>query len=492
MMRWTLVCAVALAGCSGDKDETTGPTGTTPDDELITSFTVVPGPIPGVMIATLETTEPVTATVAYGLTGGSLDTSIPTVTAEGTTHTMTVLGVKTGKQYDFQAQLTVAGEAATSDVVTAQVTPATVSVPTFSVKVWEPSLACTPDGFVLLSYLGANNSGIAVLDRDGDIVWSLPYANTNVQLSRSRPGLDGTSFTYTTADGDRKEEIGQIVRQPLDGSAATVTYTNRSHHDYVELPSGDYGWLSYEFDPAYDNCSQGDTPTQETALDAIFESSPGATNDEAVEIYSMIDSYPHPLDCSIDDETFLKATDRFDIVHSNSLMYRPSDDSYMHMSRWQDMLMKVDRATGTHVWNFGGPFNDFTPVAGQDVAELFNHSHMSEVWDDGMIIFNNNDFGPVGKGPSIVQEVVLDETAMTWDVVWSWTSDQGFEALLGDARRMPQPECDNVLVSLSGSGIVRELTRDGQVAWGAGAPLGNVTSRVHFIPDIYDVTTALR
>jgi hypothetical protein len=341
-----------------------------------------------------------------------------------------------------------------------------------------------------LSYIGNRNSGIAILDRDADVVWAKPFANTNVQLARVRPSLDGTSLIYTTADGNREDRIGEHVKQPLDGSAPAVLSTPTSHHDFVELPDGSLAWLDYPDFATYDNCTEGTAlpvPGQDVALDGIQEGSFGGST---TTVYDMWTDYPRTLTCSIDDEDFLAAQGVFDLSHSNSLAYRESDDAFFHMSRWQDAFYKVDRATGSLVWEFGGQHNDFMPASGQDPSVLFNHSHMSEIWDDGVLIFNNNDFGPNDPGPSIVQEYRLDETAMTWELAWSWESDRGFEALLGDARRMPQSECDNVLVSLSGSGIVREITRDGDFAWAVSAPLGNVTSRVHFLPDIYDLTTA--
>ncbi len=493
-----ITAALVLGACSGDKDkdgtptDPTGDTGTTATTGVVSDFVVEQGEIAGVMIATMTTAEVSDVRLVYGLSGEALTIEHPT-TSNGTEHRFVVLGVKTGREYDFQAIVTVDDEEATSEPVTARVASADPSIPVFTLYNWEPGISCMDGGYILLSYLGNNNSGVAILDRDADIVWAVPFKQTNVQLSRVRPALDGTSLIYTTADGNRQDQIGEHVKQPMDGSTPDVLSTPRSHHDFVELPDGTIGWLDYpEFD-AYSNCTSGTSlpdPSQDVALDRIFESPFGGSQ---VEIYDMWTDYPRTLDCSIDDEEFLKNQNAFDLVHSNSIAYRASDDAYFHMSRWQDGFHKVDRATGSFVWQLGGEHNDFTPAAGQDAAELFNHSHMSEIWDDGLLIFNNNDFGPnypASKGPSKIQEYHLDETAMTWEVTWSWESDKGFESLLGDARRMPVAGCDNLLISLSQSGIIRELTRDGQFPWAIGAPLGNVTSRVHFIPDIYDLTTA--
>jgi hypothetical protein len=501
-MKWTVLAAALLVACNGNKDEgTDGPTGTDTGtdtdtdvtDADITDLQVVPGDVPGVMIATFTSSEGVPR-VTYGLQGGELSTSTP-AGASGTSHEIVILGVKTGQFYDFQAVVETASGEEVSAVVNARVDSADVSVPLFDLNTADESKMCTPGGFILLSHIGANNSGTMIIDRDGDIVWSQPAPPppadcsdiTYHQVSRVRPGPGPADLTYTTADGNRVIQCGTITRQPIDGSAPVVTRTDVSHHDFVMLPDGSYGYLGYEFGP-YDECIGGET-MESVAVDTIQEQDEGTTSADATVVFSTFDDYAEPIECDIDDESFLSAAGYFDLTHANSLMYRASDDAYFMMWRWHDNLIKIDRATGEKVWELGGIYSDFTPAAGQDPAELFNHSHMSELWDGGALIFNNNDQAVDGPGPSYVQEYALDETNMTWELVWQWNTE-GFENLLGDARRMPYTDCDNVLVSLSRSGIVTEITREGEVAWEAGMPIGNVSSRVHFVPDIYDLTSA--
>ena len=492
--RLALAAALMFTACSGDDGTTDTPT-TEPTDSgspatgFATSFTLENGSIAGVVNVTATTESDASLTLQYALADSDAWVSHPEVST-GTDHSWTVLGVKTGKEYDFQLVATESDERSATQ--THRVAASDPSVPVFTLRNFQSELACDSGGYLLLSYLGNRNSGLAILDRDADIVWSVPFANTNVQLSRTRPSRIGQDILYTTADGARLEQIGEHVRQPLDGSAPEVLSSPRSHHDFVELPDGSLAWLAYpEFEP-YDNCSVGTSlpdPVMDVALDRIETGTFGGT--PAIS-YDMWTDYPRSLNCSVDDEDFLAPQNAFDLSHSNSIAYRISDDAFFHMSRWQDAFYKVDRTSGELVWELGGQHNDFMPAKGQDAAELFNHSHMSEIWDGGLLIFNNNDFGPDAPGPSIIQEYRLDENAMTWEVVWSWTSDQGFEALLGDARRMPYSTCDNLIVSLSGSGVVRELTRDGEFAWAVTAPLGNVTSRVTWIPNIYDLQTAFR
>ena len=196
----------------------------------------------------------------------------------------------------------------------------------------------------------------------------------------------------------------------------------------------------------------------------------------------MFDDYPHPLDCDAGNAFFLPF--RFDLTHSNSLLYRPSDDAYFHMLRWHDALVKVDRSTGSYQWQLGGTNDDFSPAVGQNPDDLFTHGHMSDLWNGGFLVFDNND-----PGPSWVREYDLDESARTWELVWSWNTE-AFELLLGDARRIP--DCDNVLVTQSTTGVVREMLKDGAgtTAWMVEAEEGTIVTRVEFIPDLYDLSSA--
>ena len=110
---------------------------------------------------------------------------------------------------------------------------------------------------------------------------------------------------------------------------------------------------------------------------------------------------------------------------------------------------------------------------------------MSDLWDGGMLVFDNND-----PGPSWVREYALDEDARTWEQVWSWNTE-AFELLLGDVRRMPGCD-DHVLITQSTAGSVRELRQSDQTTvWQVEADtFGTIVTRVEFIPDLYDLTSA--
>ena len=465
MPRWLPLLLVA---CSGTDPE--------PTPTVEAELTVEPGPLPGIMVARVTTSEDAIVELTYGLE--STDLPHPELSSGGTEHTFTVLGLKAGRDYQFEASASAIDSSGRTDVVTATVAPLAEEVPTFTVTDADPGAMCHPNGYAMFVWIQGGASGVSIVDMDGDTVWSLPLVDVPYQASRAQLSHDGTSVVYTTADALRQDLIGEVVVQPLDGSEPTVISAPTAHHDVVPLTDGSVAWLGYSFGPY--ECSGGNT-LENAALDTIEEAMPGGA--PAV-VYDMFEDYPYPLDCSTGSGIFLPG--RYDLTHSNSLMYRSSDDAYFHLTRWHDNLIKVDRATGAHQWEFGGANSDFEPADGQDPEDLFFHAHMSDIWNGGLLIFDNND-----PGPSWVREYTLDESARTWEQVWSWNTG-AFELLLGDVRRMP--ECsDHVLVTQSTSGVVRELLQDadGTTVWRMEPEVPQtIVTRVEYIPDLYDPAMA--
>lgn len=465
-----LLLPLTLLACSGDDDD-----GTT-EPSVEAELTVAPGPLPGIVEVTVTTSEDAIVELEYGLED-TIHTH-PVLSNGGTEHTFTVLGLKAGVDYLFEASASAIDSSTRTEVVTGRSDPLHEDVPTFAVTSSDPGALCHPNGYVMFAWVYAGNSGVSIVDMDGDTVWSLPILDSDVQTSRARLTPDGTGLVYTSAHTFRTELIGEVVYQSIDGDESILTDAPTSHHDVLAHTDGTQAWLGYSF-TEYD-CGDG-TTAENAALDTILEASPGGN--ETV-VYDMTVDYPDQLDCDDGNRGFLPG--RLDLTHSNSLMYRPTDDAYFVMSRWHDNLTKVDRSTGDVVWQLGGDYDDFTPAEGQDPADLFLHGHMSDIWDGGMLVFDNND-----PNDSIVREYRLDEGAMTWEQVWSWETG-AFEFLLGDAHRMP--ECaDHVVVVQSTAGRVHELVQGSDApVWTIEATTDNapIVSRAEFIPDLYDLSRA--
>jgi hypothetical protein len=213
------------------------------------------------------------------------------------------------------------------------------------------------------------------------------------------------------------------------------------------------------------------------AADAIYEVPEGTTETGGEYIvWSAFEDYPQGI-YRLPEEGFQCAflPESFEFGHANSLGYVESTTSYFMMWRWLDTLLQVSRG-GELVWQWGGPYSDLTG----NPDELFYHAHFSEVWDGGMLMFDNR----TRDDKSRLVEYTFDDTS--FQQVWEYQEPEPkFEAILGDVRRIPIEGCDNLLVSWSGQGKLQELTPDGTVVWEvASTSLSGPLGRVYFLPSL--------
>ncbi len=430
--------------------------------------------LPGVATLSWTSTEVGTASVEYGQSG-SLD-RVATSAASGTEHEVEVRGLKVGETWSFLPVLTVDGERIEGRGLDHDV-PSLKDPPAMQRTVWDPELACGEGGYVVLSFLSLleGRSWVAVIDREGDWVWGHRTVFGEWPI-RVRPSKDGRGLVWMILDREREEDIGRIVHMSLDGTEITETRALNAHHDFVELPGGDIAWLGYQYDEAYPIGEE----SWPVATDAIYRAPRGASEGEEQVLFGMLDDYPPGIWDIGDDMAlsyFLRGWREFS--HGNSLMYDESADTFSVMLRWLDALIKVDASSGQVLWQLGGEHNDFSGPS----DELFSHAHMSEMWEGGLLMFDNADNTGRISG---VSEYLLDESGMSFERTWDHRDPAGgFEYLLGDAQRMPVEGCDNVLVSWATQFKIQELTRSGDVAWEILAPQGAIVGRVTFVEDIY-------
>ncbi|MEN0065381.1 MAG: aryl-sulfate sulfotransferase [Myxococcota bacterium] len=454
---------------------------------------VVDGAVAGVALVTLPGADAGTAEVTFEDPSGEVLTTTAELPGD-----IVQLGLKAGGNYTVRATVTNDGDSETFDDVSFQAGPPPSNGPTFLQQSFDPSLACDPDGRYLVSWLG-NSTGVAIIDRDGNYRWSVPSASDEEQVNRVRISRDGESLHWMFVDTDRIDDIGQIVTRPLDGGDATQTRALWGHHDFVEHPDQTtIGWLGFDFRDiaAADVVGlpspwQGSDPLP-TASDTIYETTIGTDGTaETTTVINLYDDYfpDHPIVYTTERNfrlgSFLPGY--HELTHGNSLAL--VGDTYLAMLRWVDSVVGVNRTNG-EIWTLGGVYNEFTPVDGQTVDDLFLQSHFSDAWQDTdglhMLVFDNRP----RPEPSRLSEYVLDIENRTFDRVWTY-QDDSHEAVLGDVRRFGIEGCDNVLVSFSGSGRLVELTRDGQVAWEVATRSGAALSRVQYLPSFDDPAAAV-
>ena len=416
--------------------------------------------------------------VEYGL-DGDLSLSTPRQASSGTDEVV-LLGLKATYTYSWRAVTELSdGTHLKSAVSTLDVGAPPSDLVPFSLA-QSASGAQMADGYVMLSQIqGSGDSFVVILDGDADVVWYWPAA-AGTMVVTSRPSRDGQSVLFAEYDIEQVEDVGVVRRISLDGRTTTETRTLQAHHDFYEREDGTLAWLSFELDDDL-------MLTSDVVLESP-EGSNGSTPPTAV--YSWFSNYPvTPWYICEHTDVWPSDPSYGEWTHTNSLMADASGDHYFIMSKFHDNLLKIRRDTGGIVWQMNGAYSDFTLDDGAPTwngigtSPLWSHGHMSQIWDGGMVVFNNGYHYP--NETSAAVELAYDETTMTVTKVWEYREPQSkFTPLMGDIRKIG----NNYLIAWSSLGRIDEISADQQVLWQAELGLGAVSGRIHFVHDIYNLS----
>jgi len=454
---------------------------------------ILDGAIPGVATVTVRGPDGSTAEAAFtDRTSGEVLTSSVELPSD-----IVQLGLRAGGSYDVAVSVTDDGKVDERKPLEFQAAAPPSSGPTFVPQVYDEGKVCDPDARFLVSWLGTT-TGVAIVDRQGNYRWAVQSASEDEQVNRARISRDGTAVHYLYVDLRRRDDIATVVTQPLDGSPATTTRTLNGHHDFFELPDQTtLAWLGYDFRdvPADEIVDlpepwEGDDPLA-TASDTIYEAAVGS--DGTVEPRTVVNLYDdyfpeHPIlyttRANFRKGAFLPGV--HNLTHSNSLAL--VGDTYLTMLRWVDALLGIDRDTG-EIWTLGGVYNEFDPVEGQSLDDLFREAHFSDAWEDEdglhILVFDNR---PSGED-SRLAEYVIDVDDRTFELVWQYQANQ-HEEVLGDVLRFGIEGCDNRLVSFSQRGRLVEMTPEGEIVWEIATRASSALARVQYLPDLDDPATA--
>ncbi len=424
--------------------------------------------------------------VEYGLDGTFDQASAREPTGTSTT----IMGLKSGRTYSYRVVVeTSDGERVESEVGEIDIEGASPELPSFTAETALPG-EIEPGGLVLTSLIQEEASWIVVLDRDGDYVWYVD-SDAGISVPGVRLDRDGKGVIYTqNAHVDGREYSG-IVHQPFDGSERTLTATEDAHHDALQLADGRIAFLR-EYAVRDVEIEGGEVVSLANNEIAVMDEGDDDPENFST-LFNFKDDYgqtPWQTCGHFDDASMGGGKDW---VHSNSLMLDDEGDLLV-MSRNFDALISVPAGGGAPRWQLGGRFGDFDDVDG-DVPDAddpalvdgpnhtwWSHGHMSHAWDGGFLVFDNG----YHHEPQVsrVVEYALDVDDRTIEKVWEFASETDqFLPLLGDARRLPG---GNTLVSWTLQGMLTEVTPGGEVAWRASVDLGAGTTRVRWVPDLYD------
>lgn len=365
-------------------------------------------------------------------------------TAEGTEHSVLLLGVTADRDVGFR----VVSETATCAVSTDGATR-TGSLPA-GLYPTRATGAASWTGYQVVPLQGTGYA-VVILDRNGHYVWYHQTENSG-NLMRAFLSADGQHVLLCHAGPQDRLQDGKIVKISLDGSEVTEIPFPYMDHDMVELPDGTIAAIVVD-------SRDGDT------ADKIVELHPDGT---LTEIWSAWETWTR-------ESVGVPESDH-NWTHANGLDYDAVNDVYYISLKSMGTLAKIDRGTGEMIWSMNGRANQFENV-GFDGVQMH---HQFEVYEDSILFFENGD--PT-RGYSRAVEVAVDEEAMTIQEIWSYVSDPPLYVFAkGDVYRF---EDGITQVVWSSAGQIQNVTPEGEVVWQLDLELGQAITFVQYVPSMY-------
>jgi hypothetical protein len=323
----------------------------------------------------------------------------------------------------------------------------------------DPGLLLTTPG------AGADGSGAAIYDNNGDLVWwrAGRYTNLSEVTYQREPAL--SVFRNSDAGGEfllLDSSYTEIAEFTVKGDLLTDV------HDLQFSPDGSRVLLmSYDYVP-YD-LSEFGGPADGQVVDSVVQEQDLATGEVTFE-WRALDHIP------LEETHEPLTTSPADYVHINSLDYDADGDLLMS-ARHTSAVYKVDIDTGGIVWRFGGESSDFTFPGG--AADAPSYQHDARWLSDGRLsVFDNGNLHDPPHSRGAVYEI--DEQAMTARLVQDLQPEQQVHGFfLGSNRELANGD---QLVSYGNSGRVVEFAGTERVFTGS-FPEGTFTYRAERATD---------
>ncbi len=479
---------VFLSGCKSDKADgpgtqtasSTDPSIPPPSaDTVLQPSCAANSTIPAVLACTWTSDDSATGFVEFWLEGISAEVRTTPHGPQGTQHDVAVLGMKAGRTYEYRVVQTVGTSRIEGPLTTHVVPNVPANFPQPELVSVDVARSEVAGGYVLIAIamMGAPPfTVVAILDGDGDYVW-WTSSDTDGLTIGPRFSRDGRSIRYLQSDMSWLEDIGTIVRVSLDGDEIEETRALLGHHQMWENADGSLSWLGFDY---------ATVDTVEWASDAI-RTAPEGIDDTYVptEEFAWFDAYAVDPWEAKPGADLVHLGEGIEWTHSNSLMAL-DDASFYVMAKNLDCLLKVDRATGGITWQIGGMYGDFTYADGAPVwtslsNALFSQSHMSHIWDGGMVVFDNGDFSNPKVSRAV--EFAWDEANFTIEEVWHYDEPSGeHTGSMGDVRKLAG---GNYLVAWSSLGYLSEVTSEGEIVWKLETNNVGILGRVTPLTDLY-------
>ncbi len=298
-----------------------------------------------------------------------------------------------------------------------------------------------------------------LLDRQGGWRW-YSMDPPEYQGAQASMELGSNRVLYTRFDAKHAQDLSSIQVRGLDGTVYDERVTTGAHHFFRQLEDGSIGYLATDIRGWRDPETGEDLQVVGDALTVL------SPDGELKTIFSVWDHLEVEKGSEWDRGFFAGAQDW---THGNALDYDATSDTWLISLGGIDSLLLVS-GEGALLDTIN---EDTYTFVGADPIVFQHDAHWTA---DGTILLLSHN-----ESATAAVEWERDEEARTMTAVWSY-QDGTRASGLGQAREL---ENGNVMVNFGGFGTIREVTRDGQIAWEAQAREGYFFGNGEMVTDLY-------
>jgi hypothetical protein len=394
--------------------------------------------------------------------------------SEGESHRIALLGLPPFHEVDFVVRCERDGaERSAAGVVTTGGIPA--GLPELEVTVDEPSLQSDTPWFVGAAF--GQSPMLFAIDRQGRYLWYEPIPEDEMPLELELE-RDGAGLVFNSFAADYTLDLAHIQRLDFEGRAEWQQRTELGHHAFTQLPDGALAWLVVDarFAP------HPEKPVEvEVVGDAIH-----VLDAEGVEraVFSTWD-WLEPMVSEDWDSEFYE--DAADWTHGNALRWNDQRGTLLLSLRNLDTVVELaldtERWEATPVRQYGG--GPGASMVGPEAAYQVPQGQVGIDFAHDPSWTREGELLAMVRGPeeTLVVRWRSDDEERTLEQTWLYGDDEGMQTqFLGTARDLPG---GHILATYASSGIVREITPEGELAWELGCEAGCLFGNVLGLDDFY-------
>jgi len=439
-------------------------TGCTPGSYEV--LAVVKEQVATVVELSWTTDEPGSSWVEFGIDDQDA-LSTPSLAEPSLDHVHTLLGLPPYREVWYRAVTEFEGDVVTVEGrVTTGGLPA--ELPELTVTVHQPELIAS-ERYLLGTMLGEGEgtSGVYALDRDGNWLWYQQDPPGSIPLEIT--ATDG-GFVYNRFGDDPAVDDSMLRRVSFDGATEEDIATPLGHHAFASFPDGSLAWIAIDPRDWWSDEEQAELPV---VGDAVVLRTPDGEQRTLFSTWDWVEPERTPM---WDDAFYPQGADW---THGNGLHYDPEREllvlSLRNVNTVLDLALDDARGEAWPLRQYGiegdARFVEEDQLFEASREEAFHMQHDPTFTADGTLLLTT-----VLEARTQVAEYTIEQDAQKLRLTRTHGGEEElFASAMGMARELPN---GNWLVSFGTSGLVQEVTPQGEVAWelqaSAGCALGDV------------------